>query len=972
MMEAAFRENMVMRTGLPGCIRLGYAVREAGIGRLGWVVLLLGVVLNPFVLRGAPPGTGWPDEPNELSWEHAATCLACFEDFARWTAGRDSGWPQVLAAMPEPVSALPASFPTVLIPAEAFAGAKAPWSLEAPTKLVTRKGGMGRLLRAPPGHNAGATRTGISIPATGWYRLWVRAKHVRGYHASFRARLLPAEALHTTMPWQTSMQGDFLNHRFDFAEHGRRQPVLSHRDDAGGFFWESCPMVFLTAGRMTLEVAGCIHGGPFTFRRIDGFVLTADPLFRPTKDNMQGRFGEGVVVGAYPPSASTKRRWRLWQLRPGGRPLADSPPVLVRCWQRWRRDLVGRLARGECADLHQRRLARAVYFDPDWNLIGTPAQVRDKVRRLRRMDRKPTSWFRTIEAENMREQKPGWTVQQDAGSSGGARLTAPYADLVAERIATVRIPEAGKAVLWVRHSRIKGYTNRFHVRFEAAGAKVGSRCEFGEEPCESGGYRLRWTAHDVVLGKGPLTVVLGTSRGKSPYAYRHVDRIVLTNDRDWVPRGTGEVPVAPEDIRAWSQIGGKEGRELVVWRQGNPWLGFSMASARAGAGDTCFPRSMVFDLLPGEVASGLIHCTNSTRRAQSLTPRITGPGAAMFRWRLVAHVLSKAYGWQAMPLLDRREVTVPPLCTASIWITCDSRVLSTARRAVLRLGETEIVLRPHSGEFRGACPPPPLVGGWCAPYATPASWRLFADIGINVIHGKMLPKEEMKTLGIRLFNVTLGTPPNADRVARVVAATRAMGLDYGDWSWEIFDEPGDKSSARWAAAAQQVKSFDRAVRIWCNPGDAAVCKTAALRQMAPYVDVFCPYINHFSTRLGKEHRDLVLRTGSVKLFYTTPCFAEKAPHAPLDLLRMAESALEYKRDGWDMFSLNNSYEYCNTPWDDVEAYNPAQAVSIYPGAWKRAISTRNLEAVREAIQRWRRARAGGGRWPDAGKTKTRD
>jgi hypothetical protein len=35
--------------------------------------------------------------------------------------------------------------------------------------------------------------------------------------------------------------------------------------------------------------------------------------------------------------------------------------------------------------------------------------------------------------------------------------------------------------------------------------------------------------------------------------------------------------------------------------------------------------------------------------------------------------------------------------------------------------------------------------------------------------------------------------------------------------------------------------------------------------------------------------------------------------------------------------------------------DPAQAVSIYPGAWTRVIGSRNLEADRQAIQAWKTA-----------------
>jgi hypothetical protein len=97
-----------------------------------------------------------------------------------------------------------------------------------------------------------------------------------------------------------------------------------------------------------------------------------------------------------------------------------------------------------------------------------------------------------------------------------------------------------------------------------------------------------------------------------------------------------------------------------------------------------------------------------------------------------------------------------------------------------------------------------------------------------------------------------------------------------------------------------------------------------------------------------------MRTGNIKLIYTTPCGHEKAPHAPLEMFYIAEMSIKYQRDGWDFFSVCNYYGYHNTPWDDLGAFSSHQAVSIYPGAYGQTISTRNLEAVRAAIQYWKK------------------
>jgi hypothetical protein len=183
---------------------------------------------------------------------------------------------------------------------------------------------------------------------------------------------------------------------------------------------------------------------------------------------------------------------------------------------------------------------------------------------------------------------------------------------------------------------------------------------------------------------------------------------------------------------------------------------------------------------------------------------------------------------------------------------------------------------------------------------------------------------------------------------------KSMGLDYADWAWEIRDEPTDRVADQWIAAAKIIKQADPQVRIWCNPGDVKKSTEAAVTAMSHWIDVFCPYVNHFTS--GKsEYQKLLLTLGNPKLVYTTPCSKEKAPNAPLDYLKMADIALRYNRDGWDNFSLRAYYLYAASAWDEVNAMDPAQAVSIYPGAWNQVIGSRNLEADRQAIQIWKTA-----------------
>ena len=919
-----------------------------------WLRILVFAVFTAPLCGWTAEGSDWDDEPNELSWEHFSTCLDCFRDFAAWAGRNSEPWTEALAAAQRAglVGEPPKELAGVWLEAEAFPLRGATWAKVEREKMSGRPVSDGGLLRGRYGHNASFVRTGVVVRRAGWYRVWTRYWHLKGHHASFRVRILPAQMKDYSFRWQATCQGDWLNYRFDFAEHGRKQPVLSRKARPTGFVWESAPMVKLPAGEVCVEIAGCIHGGPYTYRHVDCLVLSEDPLWQPNL----ARDGGGDSRG---PCAETKQNWGLWKLRSGAAPLASVPSAVQEVWRSWRADLLGRLADGDTPSLHLKRLARGVYFDKEWNLIGTPAQVQKEIERLRGTGRQKTSWYQIVEAEAMDEKVAGWTVESHSVSGGGKRVKAHYCDGLAELAGTVIVPQAGQFRLWVHHSRIKGYANLFEVRLHTEGQPA-FKARFGEEPVDAGGYRMVWTSADVQLTAGEHRLVLWKNRGKGPYAYRHVDRIVLTDDLAWQPVRLREPPLARVEIEAW--VSGRpraSSSRLVVWQPADVWRGFDMDSTRPGAEDTVAPESVVVRLSKGEVGSALLHLANPSTEAAVVAPRVTGPAAGACSSRVVAYVLSKPFGWQPMPLLRRREVTVQPGRMTSLWLTADARELPPGQHeAVLTIGQQEVklVLDVERTDLTRA--PVPLVGGWCWPYAFRDAWRAFADVGLNLVHGAVVPKHEMQSLGLRLCNVVLGIPKADADVHRVVAGMKAMGLDYADWSWELFDEPSDKTAGKWADGAKAIRRADPRVQIWCNPCDAHVCRTPAVETMAPFMDVACPYINHFRGWPDGEHARAARSAGRIKLFYTTPCGREKAPHAPFDMLHLGRESLRLQRDGWDFFCLKNYYGYANTPWDDVHAYHTHQAVSIYPGAWSRAVSTRNLEALREAVRCWRRARVG--------------
>ena len=107
----------------------------------------------------------------------------------------------------------------------------------------------------------------------------------------------------------------------------------------------------------------------------------------------------------------------------------------------------------------------------------------------------------------------------------------------------------------------------------------------------------------------------------------------------------------------------------------------------------------------------------------------------------------------------------------------------------------------------------------------------------------------------------------------------------------------------------------------------------------PYVGVYAkPYPR---ASAWEAFRD----AGITMLFHTVLSKAEMKHYG---FLHLASVPFD---NGWAFFSL-----IYGPPWDDVYTGNQDHAVSLFSGADGRTLSTRNMEAVRESVQRWRKAK----------------
>ena len=177
------------------------------------------------------------------------------------------------------------------------------------------------------------------------------------------------------------------------------------------------------------------------------------------------------------------------------------------------------------------------------------------------------------------------------------------------------------------------------------------------------------------------------------------------------------------------------------------------------------------------------------------------------------------------------------------------------------------------------------------------------------------------------------------------------------------DEPGESTADYWIDCAKKLREVDKDIRIWVNPGELyGGGAAAACARIAEYANIYCPYANHiWSQGAGNEdYRKALNREGpkfDLLLSYTTTCFMEKSPHSAYEILGLVDFSIRNKLDGIVFFAMSHCFPHVSSYWDDWNNYVPDQCMNVYPGARYRTISNRNAEAVREAVQRWRAAKA---------------
>lgn len=864
------------------------------------------------------------DEPNELNWSTLGSTLASFGHFYNYAKTHADFRAKLLACTPKNElgrsSATPKNIATFWITGGAFPAMNG-WDVATVA---------GRDVASyPGGHGGGATRVVAMIPKSGYYRLWAEYYHEQGSTASFYVRVEDPKVAALTGPGQSVVQ-DVFSWKFDFAEMGRvNDPLPNRRGEPTGFLWESSPMVWLEKGERAVTIAGMIHDGPFAPRRIASVVLTEEPIAVPTRPTKK-----------YPsPSPQARSIAKIWSLRPV---VGETNPELLALWQEWRDAFFADLADYKLESVEGRRMASMTAFDPISNLIGTPRQIRDeKIKFQEFLDSFPKDAFmKKIEGEEFNV-VDGWRAEGNADASSGQVLTASYGDGLAKAESSFHAPQAGLYSFWSRVLDLPGYLSEFHLTIKGSDGKSTDAvfCADEEENKKSPG--LKWVETKVELPAGEVKLTLWKEHGPS-LTYRRYDCLIVTDAQDWKPEGQGEI--LPTSERSG----------LVFWTA-NPWSGFSRHS---GPKDGEMIDKLIDVELPyGAVKSYSLLVRNEGDEAQTIEPKIENDPAKLLSLRLQALTLSPQFGWAPHPLLERKSITIPPKQTVGLWLTFNGDLDSQDETIDVKLGAKTIQFNvSRKGDLRSA--PVPYVGGWSAPYEQVSCWETFKRLGLNTINNVVIPSEDAKKYGVKLFLWLNDADVSPERVEQVKKSFEEYGFTRGDWAWSFMDEPGASASDEWVELAKKFKETAPDVRVWCNPGELWSATPESNLKMLPYVDCYCPYFDHFSQNGGgneayqKELRGEG-REYAIRLTYTTPCFGEKALGAPNDMFAPMRTALQNNLDGWMFYALLGRYEYCNSPWDEVNAYVPDQSVCLYQGAEFRTISTRTAEAIREAVDTWR-------------------
>jgi hypothetical protein len=442
--------------------------------------------------------------------------------------------------------------------------------------------------------------------------------------------------------------------------------------------------------------------------------------------------------------------------------------------------------------------------------------------------------------------------------------------------------------------------------------------------------------------------------------YRGVYRLFITDDGEYTPEG-GLAP-KPSPGRYFAQLKNcgvtpEQGYALnaavgigligQTWMPGagptNPVLHLAMAQDAVRSAGLQFRstqyRPVVLRIEPGPLKG---------RWFRSYEGKI--------QWRVVGFA---PYGegreeWSPFFLLRRPFVAIPPLGAAQVWLNVDStkvppgeytsliRIAATDWEGRQAFPERTVTLRVRVAPVRIAPARPILLHGWVNP---PPGEKYLLDWfkRFNVWQGPFFSKAAMAQYGLQL-QIWCQRHTDSNQVRRQIADAKALGLGYDDWMFSILDEPTGQSAQElkeYLTIGKMIRDADPKVKITMNPGEAA--RAATFQILQPFTDLWNPYKLHLD--YGPSGRDYLKKPW---IWYTTPCYQDKAPGMAAEIYDQIRSVLRQPADcrGTAFFA---PYYPWRDPWDT--AYEHIKDVSVFMLPTRHGpVATPSWEAILEAVQ----------------------
>lgn len=888
------------------------------------------------------------DEPDQLSWEFFSMNQTLIRDFIEWAKKNP---PPSLKT-----DSLPKSYPYTWIKAGELQTDNAQWK--------TEKVGQTVVLRGPGGHNFyDKGNVFIDIPQDGNYRMWVRFQHTKGKNESFNLTVYPAAKEDISIPDIESKLTVFeqLFARSFFERYTDPIPDMSTVDTPpGGFFWEGTyKTAFMKKGKYRLHFSSGIYSNHPDIK-ISDIVFTADPLYTPSDADIPAQAASGEKT----PCGELAENWKLYSARPGATSFEAASPSLKSYWNKWKKHLIEKLEKSEFTDYEWGYLASLVYFDEESNLTGRPSEIRKQ----KELDARPDTTFKIkgseFKLQNSDPAKKPWAASDFYTKAYGAtdNITGPSYPSENTAFYELDIPADGRYVIWVQYyhngghqmcpSEISVFSNEVLVKtFETENQPGSSWTDGGGMMLKKGKVKIQLkTAYPKFAG--------GDKKNSGPC----ILRCVLTQRVEFKPNREVEYP-----------DGQKVGTGATgFWFSKDPWAGFTRYSAPgsfyyyqyAPVRWEYLPESDInktdfsFEVMNGEVSSQLFMLRNNTDKPITFTPELK-TGNIPSSVRVVSSTLAGGGFWSPMLLMKRSTVTAPPQQNTGLWLTFDCRnIKEGVYTGTFDAAGNKISLKiTVKGSLKGA--PVPYMFPYTSPYPRQSCWDAFRDLGINMIEFCNITKADMKEYGIlNQVGIRAGAD-SEENIRKGIGMAEKLGLAPGDYCWYLIDEPGASKYPQWLAMAKNIRKVDPNQLIWCNLGGWAPEKKSLplLLEMMDYWDVSCPYHIQFGVNAKDKEYDAYVeklnRVGKIRLLYETPDIGdtEKLLWAPKAIIEVGERAMKNNRNGWAFFSLRYG-----PPYDDIYINNRDYAVSIYPGSNGATIHTRNSEAIRESIQRWKKAK----------------